>query len=191
MRSGAQVRGLVKDYDPDQPRVPAGNPDGGQWTTDDAGTVQIAQGPGRPGYPIDLTEHEAARGIGHTIRDHVGKSEQYLLSVVTDIAQRAERLGDLAGELSEGSFPSLEAANKLVSATVAENQTKVDSVINGSVNGAQFEAWFSSPTGYEAYAANERSQPDIRETYGVRVVVVRDSDSASGFQILTAFPISR
>jgi len=30
-------RSLVKDYDPDQPRVPPGNSDGGQWTTDGAG----------------------------------------------------------------------------------------------------------------------------------------------------------
>jgi hypothetical protein len=26
-------RSLLKDFDPDQPRVPAGNPDGGQWTS--------------------------------------------------------------------------------------------------------------------------------------------------------------
>jgi hypothetical protein len=33
---GARVT-LAKDYDPEQPRVPAGNPDGGQWTTGDSG----------------------------------------------------------------------------------------------------------------------------------------------------------
>jgi len=28
-----EKRSVFKDYDPDEPRVPAGNPDGGQWTS--------------------------------------------------------------------------------------------------------------------------------------------------------------
>jgi len=35
---------LAKAYDPDEPRVPAGNPDGGQWTGDGGGSgVQVAE----------------------------------------------------------------------------------------------------------------------------------------------------
>jgi hypothetical protein len=34
---------LAKAYDPDEPRVPAGNPDGGQWTGDGPAGVQIAE----------------------------------------------------------------------------------------------------------------------------------------------------
>jgi hypothetical protein len=30
----ARSEGAVREYDPNQPRVPAGNPDGGQWTTE-------------------------------------------------------------------------------------------------------------------------------------------------------------
>jgi hypothetical protein len=33
----AELRAALKKYSPDQPRVSAGNPDGGQWTTDDGG----------------------------------------------------------------------------------------------------------------------------------------------------------
>lgn len=35
-------RHLVK-YSPDQPRVPAGNPDGGQWTSEDGTSDAVAQ----------------------------------------------------------------------------------------------------------------------------------------------------
>ncbi|HEX5422781.1 MAG TPA: hypothetical protein VFW94_04480 [Candidatus Acidoferrales bacterium] len=39
---------LERKYSPDQPRIPAGNPDGGQWTTGDAGSgVSIALPMGR------------------------------------------------------------------------------------------------------------------------------------------------
>jgi hypothetical protein len=30
----AEIESLAKAYDPDEPRVPKGNPDGGQWTRD-------------------------------------------------------------------------------------------------------------------------------------------------------------
>ena len=35
----AQMHSLLRKYRPDQPRVPAGNPDGGQWTEDLASQV--------------------------------------------------------------------------------------------------------------------------------------------------------
>jgi hypothetical protein len=213
----AELRAALKKYSPDQARVPAGSPDGGEWTKEDGGaanvrladaseyltssqqgqvitdagpTIQVAQAPGRPGYPIDLTEDEAPRGIGHTIRDHVGKSEGYLLTGVREAAAHAKEQGDIFEGLKEGSFPSLEAANKLVSAAISQNQTKVDLVINDQTPGQQFDAWFPSPTGYEAYAKNERSQPYIRATYGVHVVIVRDRASTKGYQVYTAFPIN-
>src|SRR5262249_21194402 len=41
-----QLRRLLiqSKYSPDQPRVPAGNPDGGQWTTDDGAISAAASG---------------------------------------------------------------------------------------------------------------------------------------------------
>ena len=39
---------LAKDgFDPDEPRVPAGNPDGGQWTAEEGETVRMARCQGR------------------------------------------------------------------------------------------------------------------------------------------------
>lgn len=236
---GLLLRSHLQKYSPDQPRVPAGNRGGGEWTNEgdgessadrtspdgsgheissdapaassdgppekgpqyaalDTGTatdataggteVQVASGPGRPGYPIDLQEDE---GFGHTIRDHVGKSEDYLLSVVRTLAARAERLGDMANGLREGSFPSLEAANKLVNSTVGQNQSTVNLVVSGTLQGAQIDADFPSPTGYEAFARTERSTPYIRPTYGVHVVIARDQDYPKGYRVVTAFPVNR
>ncbi len=38
-----QIRAIVSKYDPNQPRVPRGRPDGGQWTDgSDAGRTRVA-----------------------------------------------------------------------------------------------------------------------------------------------------
>lgn len=223
-----RARSYVIKYSPEQPRVPAGNSDGGQWTSEgqsgpssdstgdseatpgdisnsgtqyaalDTGTrtdatadesgVQVAAGPGRPGYSIDLLEEEQLGG--HTVAQHVGKSEDYLLSLISDDEMAAQRHGDLAEGLREGSFPSLEAANKLVNSTVAENQDQVDLVTSGVSPREQLDAEFGSPTGYEAYARTERSTPYIRDTFGVRVIIVPDRNSPKGYRVDTAFPIN-
>lgn len=220
-----RLRSYVIKYSPDQPRVSAGNPDGGQWTSEggsgastastnssepaarsrptqyaalDNGTrtdaisgasdVQVAAGSGRPGYPIDLQEEEA-RG-GHTIGAHVGRSESSLLSEIGQIALSAVAGVDLVDGLREGSFPSVEAANKLVNATVAQNRDKVELVTAGLLPRAQLDAPFDSPTGYEAYLRTGNSTPYIRSSYGVRVIIVPDPSSAKGYRVDTAFPIN-
>ncbi len=212
-------------YSPDQPRVPAGNPDGGQWTdggggggggsstprsrTDPAAGggrndprvlsditpdnyykpgTRLAQNDRTSGYPVDLHEEEQ-RG-GHAIADHVAKSDGYLLNTVHQQALSSLRRGDYAEGLKEGSFTSIEAANKLVNSTIAQNAGKVQAVASGAMGGAQLEAQFKSPTGHEAYAATERSRAYIRPTDGVRVIIVRDSSTAKGYRILTAYPKS-
>jgi hypothetical protein len=40
LKLDAFIRALERHYRPDQPRVPAGNPDGGQWTDAGAGQVE-------------------------------------------------------------------------------------------------------------------------------------------------------
>ncbi len=72
LRLGLLVDTLKAGFDPNQPRVPAGNPRGGEWTDGGAGALgedetQLAQGDRLRGYRIDLVE-EDARG-GHTIKD--------------------------------------------------------------------------------------------------------------------------
>jgi hypothetical protein len=221
--TNGQAAPAVQKYSPNQPRVPAGNPYGGQWTSEggsgsssgsmaedgksnsgvryaalNTGTrtdatvgesgVQVAAGTGRPGYPIDLQEEEALGG--HTIGAHVGRSDSSLLSDIRKTALSAGDAVDFANGLREGSFPSLEAANKLVNATIAQNQDKLDLVTGGLSPREELDADFSSPTGYEAFAQTGRSTPYVRPTYGVRVVIVPDQNSPKGYRIDTAFPIN-
>jgi hypothetical protein len=197
------------NFNPNQPRVAAGNPDGGQWT--DGSGARTAGGRNDPRVLSDATpdnlfkpgaqlaqDDTARRALidlreeqqlgGHAIEGHVNKSANFLLSRVRDIASAAEKHGDLADGLRVGSFSSLEAANKLVNATGAQNRDLVDKVASGTSPREELNGRFGSPTGYEAYARNERSQPYLRDTYGVSVVIVPDGRVARGYRIDTAFP---
>jgi len=212
-------------YSPDQPRVPAGSREGGQWTADgrNSGGAVSVPAPGgtepttgsgrsdprvlsdatpdnyyRPGTRlaqsedsnrVDLRE-EDQRG-GHTISEHVAKSDTFLLSRVRREAQDAERRGWADG-LRTGSFTSLESANKLVNSTLADssNKTVVDSVASGASRYDTVKKEFGSLTGYEAYARNEHSQAYIRDTTGVAVWIVHDSSSEKGYRVHTAYPVN-
>jgi hypothetical protein len=213
-------------YSLDQPRMPAGNPRGGQWTDrsggqgtgsslaqpmgnvgiDDlsganelgdlfqikpdeprAGGVQVAGGR-EGGYPVDLLE-ERERG-GHAIQGHI-RSDRSLKSDLEARVAEAVRKGDSVENMRQGSFSSLEAANKLVNATIARNSEQVDRVVNGGSPQEKLDADFPTPTGREAVARTERSQIFVRDTYWVRVVIVPDGTVAKGFRIETAFPMNR
>jgi len=147
--------------------------------------ARYAQGDPLQGYPVDLREEE--RLGGHAIEGHVGKSQEFLLGRVRREALDAERDGYAEG-IKVGSFSSLEAANKLVNATVAQNAGLVDRVTSGRSGRETLNASFDGPTGYEAYARTERSQPYIRDTYDVRVIIVPDDRAAKGFRVDTAYP---
>jgi hypothetical protein len=204
-------------YSPSQPRVPAGNSRDGQWTDGstggsiarpmgsvDAGNLRESSEltglfqikPAEPGAggvqvagrPVDLLGEEERDG--HTIAEHVGKSEQWMLNDARSNAESAIRKGDYFDDFRSGSFTSLEAANKLVNATIAANQGKVDRVVIDRSPKETLDHDFDTPTGREAYMRNERSQAVMRDTYSVRVVIVPDS-SERGYRVLTAFPRNR
>lgn len=138
------------------------------------------------GRPVDLFEEQALGG--HAIEQHVGRSPQSLIGDVRDTFNSSERRGDIAEGIRQGSFPSMEAANKLVNSTIAQNPDKIDRVLRGASPREVLDAQFGAPTGYEAYGRNARSQVTIRDTYGVRVVVVPDSRSPRGYRVDSAFP---
>jgi hypothetical protein len=169
-------RALKAGFNPDQPRD-----DHGQWTDGGRGT-RAAANDGPPGLPVDLGNHL------HVLAEHV-KSQQYVLARVRDFAERARRLGDTFEGLYAGSFSSLEAANKLVNSTIGQNQAKVDQVVSGVVQYDELEARFDSPTGYEGYIRSPYSQAELRDTYGVKVVIRHDPYSSNGYNIVTAFPV--
>jgi hypothetical protein len=117
-------------YNPDwqgEPRVPAGQIGGGQWTGDGDGGASPPQAaelvaanlPRDPGtYVANLEEEE--RNGGHAIREHVGRSR---FSLIQQVEKTYKVLGRINGmtvvkmQGAEGSFLSLGDANYFVSET--------------------------------------------------------------------------
>lgn len=214
------ARALKYGYNPNQPRVPAGSREGGQWTSDDAGggsstariTAEPTAGSGRGDWRVlsDITpdnvrkprtqlaanegqvfdpirlEDEEAKG-GHAIEYHVNRSEEALKAQA--LAQFD--LNPNVTDVRSGSFSSPAAANKLVNSTLARNQAIVDGVASGVIERTVVIGEFNSITGIEAVAPNARSEPYIRETYNVGVVIAHDPYASRGYRIITAFPTNR
>jgi len=193
LRAGRRLIELLRKagFNPAQLRVPAGQSDGGQWAGGDGEVILTAGPDGRSGYPVDILEEDALGG--HTVERHVAKSEEYLKARI--LGSRTNVAGILTfGEARAGSFASVEAANKLVNSTLSQNRDKIDAFV-----GSQFPAFspfmflfaeFDSPTGYEAYARNPRSQPVMRSTSSVTVFVRRSDRSDKGYYVESAWPMN-
>jgi hypothetical protein len=191
---------LLRKYSPGQPRVPAGSPDGGQWTSGGGGgggadnsaeadgdaQIQLVQGDRLQGYPVDLREDEQLGG--HTIADHVGKSESFLKLDVLDRARAIIERGDDFRGLAVSSFPSLDSANRLVNSTLSQNRDVVGLVATGEAGSATLRAEFASPTGYQAYLTGPNSLPYMRDAYGVTAFIVWDPRSSRGYRVQSAYP---
>jgi hypothetical protein len=204
----------LRKFSADQPRVPAGSPEGGQWTSGGGGVgeasagdsdasgeepstsdgggldadarVQLAQGD--TSYDVDLSEQE--RLGGHASSRHVAMSENTLIASVLERGQRITARGGWFTGLSEGSFTSLDSATELVNATLAANREAVDAVARGEARSEFVEARFNGRTGYEAYLPDPNSSPYIRDTNAVSVYIRRDSRAPNGFRVQSAFPIN-
>jgi guanyl-specific ribonuclease Sa len=70
----AELRAALKKYSADQPRVPAGNPDGGQWTTGDGGSGSPSSSSGAASYEPEHPTRYAARETG-TLTDETNIRE--------------------------------------------------------------------------------------------------------------------
>jgi Escherichia/Staphylococcus phage prohead protease len=184
----------IAKYSPDQPRVPAGNPDGGQWIGiggQGAARVRLAQSAtGR--YSVNLDEEEAPRGIGHTIREHVGKSDVELMAIArADWSRRTIGRFEITDfRLAHGSFASREAATDFVNRTLENDKTAVDRVANGLDKHGTLDRRFGFPTGREVFRPTGDAEPYVRDTHGVRVVIRHEPRSERGYGVLTAFPIN-
>jgi hypothetical protein len=136
---------------------------------------------------INLLDEEGGAHEGHAIRDHIGKSDAQLKNATRNTVKKI--LGIWVWKDQIGSFSSLTAANKLVNATLANNRALIKDIIEGRIGGGIAEAWFDAPTGYQSYLSKPEAEIEIRTTYGVRVVLVRDGSAKQGFRIKTAYPI--
>jgi hypothetical protein len=76
----AAARDLRK-YDPDEPRVPAGNPDGGQWTSEggDGDAADAAIIPDGQQFAEDMSVQSDARETATAIRAHVDTGKNVVI----------------------------------------------------------------------------------------------------------------
>lgn len=187
-----RLRLSLRAYHVDQPRVPAGNPNGGQWADGDAGDgydfdddariVRISDDADRR-YTVLLSE-EKLRG-GHTLREHVSKTDAQMVARV----QASKRSFPFVtyGLKRNGSFESIEIANDLVNRTLEMNAFEVDDVATGRKYDAFLTSRFGYKTGREAYTAGQL-EPYMRTTYGVGVYILHEPRNPRGYRIHTAYP---
>jgi len=136
--------------------------------------------------PQDLSVHEA--GGGHTIALHVGKSEGFLIGSVSTPSGRT--LFASLYRWRHGTFPSLEAAQRLTNSNLARNVDVVNEVASGRLRRAFITSDFGSITGFEAYRTTQRASSPIqlRQTFGVGTVIEHAPDMPDGFIIITSYP---
>ena len=152
------------------------------WRPDDSSVRLLAVAGPRDAGRIDLLRHEG-RGVppSHTIAMHVGKSRAFLMAMMQPIEGRFAT----AYRTRHSTFSSLEAANRLISSTLATGR---------EVEPGVFYKEFSSPTG--TAAVRREAIPFVRpqgrvhfETaYGVLVVTKPDANMPGGFRVQTAYP---
>ena len=154
--------------------------------------TQLAQNETQKRYSVDLAEEEAPRGIGHALREHVGKSDSELLDIVrNDWTRRTLGRFEVTDfRFAHGSFLSLEAANDFVNRTLDDNRETVDQVASGRKDSAKLDKRFGYQTGREALRPMGDSEPYMRDTYGVRVIIRHDARADRGYRVRTAFPIN-
>jgi len=154
---------------------PFGGMDGFQNVGGPSGVNDNARSLGR----IDLLEHE--KNGSHTLSEHVGKSREFLMSRMQPI----EGPQATAFKTRHSTFSSLEAANALVSSTLATGTELSPNV---------FYKQFGSPTGTAAVRRNmvpfvaPQGRVDIETTFGVTVFVVPDPTMPNGIRIHSAYP---
>jgi hypothetical protein len=232
----AELRSELKKYSADQPRVPAGNSRGGQWTSEggsgspssssgaasdepehptryaarETGTLtdetvgapsnshahddsaeprtRLAADDSSQQKPIDLRDEEAPIGRGHTISEHVGKSDVELLAQMVRKTSRGLFVNVVARR--EGAFYSIETANDLVNETLdaPENGARISAVLGGIKKVDLITRDFGVVTGHEMYLPDGNAEPYPRQTDGVGVVIVYDPTRPRGYSIITAYP---
>lgn len=139
------------------------------------------------GNPLqDLSEHEAAGG--HTIALHVGKSEEFLLPAVRTDQVRGPFVSQFRRR--HGSFPSLQAAQRLTNSNLSRNAAVVNAVATGQRRRAFITSIFRTETGVEAYRIGPKASAPVivRPTFGIGTVIEYVPEMPNGFIIITSYP---
>ena len=195
------VKPEAQKYSQDQPRVPAGSSDGGQWTDGgggDLGESGLGDIPGGSGddkldqvydptkYSVNLVE-EDARG-GHAVRDHVGKSDEEIIDIVRRDVYRGPNLDFLRQSFS--TYDSTESANDFTNLLLRENSSLVDKVSSGELSSVWLEMRVGYPTGREAFRTGPQGDIVIRKTYNIGAYIVTDSSLPRGYRVHTSYPFN-
>ncbi|RTL89140.1 MAG: hypothetical protein EKK29_03420 [Hyphomicrobiales bacterium] len=142
-------------------------------------------------FIVDLLDEEDGARKGHAIKDHVNRTDDWLRARIRDSYE--DRLGIFfETDTRAGTFPSVEAANKLINSILSRNLDVLTEVAAPRLRRVALKAFFGSPTGREAYTVDswKRNAPIFfRTTYGAAVVIIHDKRRAKGYSVLTAFPI--
>ena len=194
-------------FSPEQPRADAGNSDGGQWVDAGGGSggftdsrvlsdatpdnlalpgARLAQNDGSERYRVNISE-EDARG-GHTVKDHVGKSDDELLTILEQEVIHTPRYSYY--KEAQSSFISRESANDFVNRILERNAPKVDAVASGLVDEAWLEDRFGFPTGKQAFRPGPEEPIYMRPTFKVGVLIRHDQRSKRGYTVHTAYPLN-
>jgi hypothetical protein len=153
--------------------------------------VKIAAADDPRFYTPDLAEEDNVFG-GHTLSRHNDRSDSSLIDWLNSKWTRVQtgNLEITEYPIAEGTFRSREEANDLVNQVLKRNTDTVDQVAAGKLEWAKLEERFGFVTGREAYRPNGDSDPYIRPTYSVRVVIRHDTRSWRGYRVQTAFPVN-
>lgn len=210
------------NFNPSQPCIPSGQPGAGQWTSGGSGSISrtapsdnqsdnptdnavftgdqandIIPAADRREFPPDnrvvLEFEEGGPHGGHTIRDHVNKSDEYLIGEVERRGQRYSIAPSVSVVIyrAEGSFSDVRTANDLVNRALDSDQEKIDRVANSVSASETIDYRVGRTTGKEAYYSIESGKVEMRRTHSVRVVIVADRTLDRGFRVLTAFPFNQ
>jgi hypothetical protein len=132
---------LLAKYSPDQPRVPAGSREGGQWTAGgyagaaanaDEGRVVSDENPDELVPGAAYAQNDTPRDVinKHIIDHHINKTDKELISRI-----ETEKLPGLfvrTGRDRNGAFHSVEAARDFINRTIESNQSEIARFLNGS-----------------------------------------------------------
>ncbi|MGQ2918433.1 MULTISPECIES: hypothetical protein [Rhizobium/Agrobacterium group] len=181
-----QIHRTKANFNPDQPRIPAGDPRGGEWTAiNHSGSQDEVPSSEKNTPKVDLRKEENYRGA-HTLRYHVGKTDMEILL----------RMGPPARwwmprpfvMYRNGSFDSYGDADYFVNKTIARNIETVRLVSSGILQQAFLITRFGHRTGVEGFRETPYSEAYLRVAYEVGVQIIHDRDRPNGFYINTAYP---
>ncbi|WP_376803567.1 RNase A-like domain-containing protein [Candidatus Raskinella chloraquaticus] len=170
---------------------PSDSPSGTIIGTAPDGTPIVAVADNSPSNRYNVVLEEEERNGGHTLRRHVGLSDEELIDYVR---QRRMRLLDLPGIRidsyleSQGSFTDIRSANDYVNRVLETNSYRLDAVASGLTYKDSLEMRFGKQTGHESFATGRGTEIIMRPTYSVKVIIEYDQNSTRGYRVRSAYP---